>query len=262
MSRRNQRAAIRAGRRWTKSTRALICAVALALVGNNLAAKEKILIVTEEWGPYAGQNLKDQGILAKIVRRLFQDAPYELEFKFYPWDKALLMARTGEADCLLGAFYSPERAIYLDYPTPILEQNTALFQLAKNDFTWANVADLKRYRVGRVKNAINGAEFDRLDGDNVSDLIDLNECLRLLVYGRVDLVAGPEINVQYLLKTDFREFKDQVKRLDRIIDTQKIWCAVSKRSRHAKDLTRVIDEGMAKLQTDKEYLRLKSGQGY
>lgn len=220
------------------------------------AVSQSILIVTENWEPYAGENLEDHRILVDLVRHIFADSSYSVTVKFYPWARALSMAKNGEADCLLGAFYSIERAVFLDYPKPLLSQETALFTLKDSRFSFTSYADLKRYRVGRVRNAINGAEFDSQIEPVAHNLVDLHQCITLLLIHRIDAFAGPVVNVEHLLDTVFYEDKARVLRINPPIEEQNIYCAVAKKSPYNVDLRRILSNRIDELKIDGTYDRL------
>ncbi len=51
-----------------------------------------VRLATLEWPPYTSQSLPDGGLTGHIVKRAFAEAGLEVEFDFYPWQRAVRLA--------------------------------------------------------------------------------------------------------------------------------------------------------------------------
>jgi len=77
---------------------------------------ESFIIVGEDWPPFEyeeGGQLK--GIDVEILRKCFSRAGIPFEIRLYPWARAEMMAKNGEADAVISVSYNREREGYLDY---------------------------------------------------------------------------------------------------------------------------------------------------
>lgn len=222
----------------------------------NSYCKDKILIVTENWEPFINSNMEGQGLLPQMIHTIFNNTNFEIDIQFFPWARALNLARSGEADCLLGAFYSSEREQYLLYPHELLTQKTALFTLESNNINLSSINDITKYKVGRVRNAVTEETFDSIISNNVVDLVNLEQCIQMLLIKRIDLIAGPEVNIQYLLNQKFTTVKDKVIKITPEIGTQNIYCCISRKSKHANEILEVLNRKIPELKQSGEFQRL------
>lgn len=228
-----------------KFLRLMLCSSILFRFADSAAAQEEILIVAEEWPPFTSTKLYKQGPLVDIIEHVFKDSAYTVKIAFYPWARALSMVQKGEADCIIGAFKTIERMQYLEYPEPLMSQETALFQLSKNDFAFSGLQDLSDRKIARVHWASNSDAFDRLNGPNMFNLVDLTQCIRMLLAERVDYIAGPAMNVEYLIKTRFPDSVNLITKTDPPLAQQNMYCAISKKSKAAAGIAREINAKIA-----------------
>ena len=54
-----------------------------------------VRLATLEWEPYIGQKMPDQGYCAALIRAAFATQGMTVDIQFYPWERALHLARTG-----------------------------------------------------------------------------------------------------------------------------------------------------------------------
>jgi polar amino acid transport system substrate-binding protein len=53
------------------------------------AENKEIKLVTLEWEPYVGSNLKKQGFISELIRSALKKEGYTLKLEFMPWARAL-----------------------------------------------------------------------------------------------------------------------------------------------------------------------------
>ena len=56
------------------------------------ADNKEIKLVTLEWEPYVGPNLKKQGFISELIRIALKKEGYTLKLEFMPWARALEQA--------------------------------------------------------------------------------------------------------------------------------------------------------------------------
>src|SRR5688500_15785549 len=85
-----------------------LLATALPVAAAPAAAAEPVVrLASLEWEPYIGPRLPDQGYAAALVRAAFADQGMKVEISFYPWARALHLARTGAVDGLMPEYFNP-----------------------------------------------------------------------------------------------------------------------------------------------------------
>lgn len=240
----------------------VVGAAALALAAAGLAADERapVLMVTEPWPPLAAPGLDGQGVLVELATEVFKRQGYAARMEYYPWARALSMVRDGTADCLVGAYYSDDRANFLAYPQPTMSHDVVLYGLAGKSYKTQSLDDLRRYAIGVVRFAVNGRDFDRLP--NLVQLVDLEQCVKMLLSGRVDLIAGPDVVTRYLIDTKFAASKALLAPVGAPIETQDVYCAISKKSPRSAELLRAFNLGLAALRGDGGYRAILAKHGY
>src|SRR5690242_16261894 len=94
--------------------------LALAASANARAAEQRpvVRLATLEWEPYIGEKLPQQGYTAVLVREAFKDQGWDVKIEFYPWARALHLARTGEVDGLMPEYFNSSRKNEFQYSFP------------------------------------------------------------------------------------------------------------------------------------------------
>lgn len=108
-----------------------------------------------------------------------------------PWSRAQGEVKSGRVDLMAGAFYTNERADYMDYFTPVmLHTNSVVWQRKDKMFPFNKKEDLvDKWGVTVINNSF-GQEFDQYSQRNLNVLTvaSLSQALRMLAADRVDYV--------------------------------------------------------------------------
>jgi len=86
----------------------LLALLAMIILASNLTGAEIVKITTSEWEPYIGESLPNKGFVAEIAKEAFKRGGYEMELTFYPWARAVHMAKNLEVDGYYPEFYAKE----------------------------------------------------------------------------------------------------------------------------------------------------------
>src|SRR4249919_3047563 len=79
------------------------------------APRPLVRLATLEWEPYIGTKMPDQGYAAALVRAAFAEQGVAVTIEFYPWARALHLARTGAVDGLMPEYFNPSRKSEFEY---------------------------------------------------------------------------------------------------------------------------------------------------
>ena len=170
----------------------LLLLVSLLLMGGALpaAAEPRLRIGTGDWVPYVDQRRDDGGALARLVRAVFAEAGLEVEYRFYPWDRNVLMLQQGQLDAIMPYSCSPSRLDYAVCSEPLVRGEVVLFHRRQLDFDWRRIEDLGRYRIGTTLGYSYGSRFDRAQQKGLLQVTQSGKedtSFRLLEHGRIDL---------------------------------------------------------------------------
>ncbi|AEF55695.1 substrate-binding periplasmic protein [Marinomonas posidonica] len=108
-----------------------------------------------------------------------------------PWSRAQSEVKAGRIDLMAGAFYTNNRADYMDYFTPvILYTQSVVWQRKATPFPFQRKEDLQGHWGVTVINNSFGEQFDRYAKDNLNILTvaSLAQALKMLATNRVDYV--------------------------------------------------------------------------
>ncbi|MFZ5425675.1 MAG: substrate-binding periplasmic protein [Thermodesulfobacteriota bacterium] len=197
------------------SSRSIALALVLALACIPVAAAQALqageqgeaaVLASLEWPPYTGQALRGLGASSAVVREAFQHAGISLEIHFFPWARAVAMARTtGEY-----AGYFPEyRAARIEdsflFSDSIGQSPLGFAETADAPVSWSTLHDLRGLIIGTVQGYVNTEEFDRMAeaGElRVEQATDDLTNLRKLLGGRIHLAVIDENVFLHLLATE------------------------------------------------------------
>jgi polar amino acid transport system substrate-binding protein len=138
-----------------------------------------------------------QGLGVDVLRILAARDGDTVSFKLYPWPRAQAMVERGQADILIGPYKSPDRIArfsFLDHG--FYRDRMVFYRRREDDMPWrGDFAALKARHIAVVRGWHYGAQFDQarplLD---ISEVPQLENGLRMLERGRIDLLATNERN--------------------------------------------------------------------
>jgi polar amino acid transport system substrate-binding protein len=123
-------------------------------------ASKKLAISTGEWPPYLGANLPHQGMAAQLIRDIFADAGYQVNFHFLPWPRAYRETLQGQYAATAVWMYATERAAEFYYSSAVLEEEFVLFHLKNKPLLFDSIEDLIGLELGGGFGYSYGPAFD------------------------------------------------------------------------------------------------------
>jgi len=179
--------------------------VALVVLFSTLAladdGERQLSISVGDWPPFFVESEPGQGTVARLVRDIFAEEGYEVEFHFLPWKRAYREAATGKHDATAIWMYAADRQKDFIYSEPVMNERFVLFYRKDEPIDWSQIKDLSGLQLGGSIGYSYGPVFDQAVENGVLDVewvasTELN--FRRLLFGRID--AFPEeINVGYYI---------------------------------------------------------------
>ncbi|MCF8111864.1 MAG: transporter substrate-binding domain-containing protein [Desulfobacteraceae bacterium] len=168
-----------------------------------------ITISTGNYAPWTGKNLEDGGPYLRVVREVFNRAGYVVEFKFYPWKRALIMSKEGKVDASAYWATSEQRKEDFYQSEPLAWDRVVFFHRKEKPLKdWEDFKDLREYRIGVTRGYTYTDEFWKQAGQGVLNFDKANNDLsnfRKLIRGRIDLFPCEKIRGYTLLDKHFTE---------------------------------------------------------
>jgi polar amino acid transport system substrate-binding protein len=226
-----------------------------------LANEKHIYAVTEPWPPYMGPKLMYNGFLPEVLLKAFDKVGYTVTVEFRPWAKAVEHVKKGESDILCGAYYTEEREKFLAYSQPIAEVQDVLFMKEGRNITFEKLSDLKPYKIGVVRGAAHGKEFDAADFLKKEEETHSEQNIRKLLVGKIDLMAGPRDVIKFIIKRDFPQFVDRIEVVNPPLSTNKIYFGFSKKVARHQALLDAFSKGLGLIKNDGTFYYLAKKHG-
>ena len=82
-----------------------------------------------------------------MLKDIFMDNGYILEFTFYPWERAYWQAALGDKDLTGIWMHKPDRETYFHYSDPILSEKFVFFHRKDFKFDWTSIKDLGNFSI-------------------------------------------------------------------------------------------------------------------
>ena len=195
-----------------KSDQGLILALLLLAVAFGAQA-QTVRLTNGEFPPYLTEEREGFGLASRIVSEAFAESGYKVEYGFFPWKRAYVLAEVGDWDGTVVWSWSAERAQDFVYSDPVVATKEVFFHLRSREFSWQEYADLKDLRIGATIGYFYGEAFKQAED---SGLIQVQRIatdyhnLRKLANNRIDL-SLVELNVGLaLLREQLPQYRDLI----------------------------------------------------
>lgn len=161
-------------------------------------------IYTENFPPYNYmKNGQVTGINAKLTSLMCIEANIACQFELLPWNRAFKLTSQLKNKGLISTSRSPEREDLFLWVGPLKSSDTYLYKLkSRKDIKAASIEDAKKYSIGIQRNGVYTAVLANLGfkmATNVMNFTYKNDELDLFINGKIDLVVGSDITLDYAL---------------------------------------------------------------
>jgi len=180
-----------------------IVIVLLAIVSMAFATGNRPFVWAddEDYWPaiYRGSNGEPEGIFNDILTEVFKRLDIPLKKSVYPWERAQMMAKNGDADGMV-TVYTKERATFTVATEPIWEIGETLFFLRTNPKACEilkinSFEDMRNFRVVDIQGAGWTKEQYKIHGiKNVMWVPNADSALNAIAAGRADIFIMFDLN--------------------------------------------------------------------
>lgn len=243
---------------WTRFQVALcdMKPVALSLVLLHLPAgmshaEERVVKLTSlDWPPYTSPSLPEKGASALVAKKAFAAMGYQLEVEFFPWKRAVNLAKNDAAYAgYFPEYHAKEIEAEFVFSDAMGDSPLGFAERSSAPVTWAALSDLKGLPIGIVSGYVNTAEFDaavasgEIDGDAApSD--DKN--IQKLAAERIRLAVIDQNVMNYLLGNKFPQHRAAIQFNAKPLEIKKLHICFSK-SDEGRKIAAIFNEGLQKI---------------
>ncbi|PVY76341.1 amino acid ABC transporter substrate-binding protein (PAAT family) [Tamilnaduibacter salinus] len=190
---------------------------------------ETVRLTSLEWPPYSGADLPNQGASIAVAKAAFEAMGHELTVDFYPWSRAVALAKRD--DQYVG--YFPEYHYESDefvFSNVMGTGPMGFVEPSDQPVAWETLSDLTDARLGVVQDYVNTAKLDQMIDDgqiNASAVASDRQNVLKVAAGRIDLAVIDSNVLTYLLENDERvsSVRDKVQMNDKLLVTKKLYVA-------------------------------------
>ncbi|MEC9283576.1 MAG: transporter substrate-binding domain-containing protein [Bdellovibrionota bacterium] len=247
----------------------LLCIIFFLTFPTQAKVKESLRFASGEFPPYLSNDLKYNGLYAKILNDIFSDTDFKIELDFFPWNRSLFLLKTGEYEVSPMWIQNKKRDEDFYFSVPITFNEKVLFHLKASGFHWDSYEDLKKYKIALTKNYTYGNEIDKLAEERSANLIIVPEDrvkFKMLIEGRIqafpmDLEAGYYLAKKYLSKKEFKQITHHKKPV--LMEGMKLMFSKKMDEQKRKKAIKLVEQKMISLKKngtiDKYFWKLRNG---
>lgn len=217
---------------------------------NTFSTGRKIVLATDPWEPYYGDNMPRQGYISEIAKEAFRRSGYEVEIVFIPWKRALEDSKRGKYDGILGGFYTKERTEYFFYSEPVSEVNINFFARKGSKIKYTKLKDLSGYKIGVTRGYKYSREFDNAEYIQKEEIISIEQNIKKLIHGRIDLFIASKEVVLWTLKSSLPDFKNDIELLEPSYITNDLYILISRKVQDSSALIYDFNKGFDSMVED------------
>jgi polar amino acid transport system substrate-binding protein len=223
------------------------------------APRPVVRLATLDWEPYIGTRMPGQGYCADLVRAAFADQGMRVEITFYPWARALHLARTGAVDGLMPEYFNPSREAEFEYSAAFPGGPLVLYKRRGDAIAFATdpvahqdaaLRALKGKRFGVVRGYLNTPVFDAASYLTKEEANDDATNLRKLVYGRIDLAVIDRRVAEHLIRTDYPDYAARIEPMSPALAEIPLYIAFSRKAPHKAQVLAAFNRGLAAMRAD------------
>ncbi|WP_269530962.1 ABC transporter substrate-binding protein [Chitinimonas sp. BJYL2] len=227
--------------------------LASLLIAAPVLAETKVVKLTSlDWPPYTGAKLTEQGASVAVAKAAFKAMGYELKVEFYPWSRAVQLAKSDPGYAgYFPEYDSPEVRKDFHLSDPMGSGPLGLAQRVDAPYTWSSIADLASKKVGVVQDYVNTTEFDArvaAKQQRVDVAMDDGKNLQKLGNGRIDLAVVDANVFRYLLQTqpDLKPFAGKLAMNAKLLEDKKLFVCF-KKDAEGQRIAKIFNEGLKKI---------------
>lgn len=215
----------------------------------------------DPWPPFLDPDVPGQGIAVEIVSAALTTQGYEVEWNSMPWARALYGVRDAEYDILVGAWYTDERAEFLLYSEPYIDNDVRIIMRADDDFEFAGIEDLTDKRIGTVLGYGYGDEFNQAQNYIPEPAVNLITNIRRLVGRRIDLTVEDELVARYLINEINPDFIEQIRFSETPLMSNSLHLAIGRDHPDAEEIVAAFNAGFAEIRSNGTYEQILRDNG-
>lgn len=226
------------------------------------SAGRSLTLVTLDWPPYSGQDLKNKGFTSEIVVASLKSMGYDVTIVFNNnWDEAFQKTKEGKYDGQFPEYYSKEKAPSYHYSNFFSQSLLVLAKKKTTKLTYKKVSDLVPFKLGLVKGYINTPEIDNATNLKkvMSDTDEDN--LKRLIKNEADVIVIDKLVAQYLLKKKFPDAAAGIEFVEPPLIIQPLFLLLSRVPKDSEQVMKDFNQGLERIKKNGTFDAIMKASG-
>ena len=214
-------------------------------------------LVATNFPPFYSESLQDYGGVAQVVIQAFERQGYQVELKFYPFIRATLLVKTGQADGIIGLWYRKEREQWASYSRPIQATEVILLKRKDMPINYQGIQSLRPYTIGISRGYANPLAITQAKLTTEEATSDSTN-LKKLYLKRIELALMCRNVAQYWIEQGGEKYQNRFEQLGPALSVEVFHFGASKQIENHLQLIEDFNAGLSQLSKDGTLLTLLS----
>ncbi|GAA3929926.1 ABC transporter substrate-binding protein [Litoribacillus peritrichatus] len=187
-----------------------------------MSSPDEVHIVTEDFPPYNYEiDGFKTGLSTEIIQALLKELNAQAKIKTLPWPRAYRYALNKKNHLIYSIARIPEREKLFHWVGEIAPYKTSFYKLrTRTDLQITRLEDAKKFVVGTSLEDVITTFLEKEGFTRLEKVAFDKQNIRLLLYGRVDLIAYDEVSFVYKVRQEGLSYSDfeRAYRIDALSD--------------------------------------------
>ncbi|MGH1486891.1 MAG: transporter substrate-binding domain-containing protein [Cellvibrionaceae bacterium] len=162
-------------------------------------------VAAYSWEPFVDLKRTNGGISIGLLRKVMKSQGHEIELVSAPWSDSLTMLEENKVDILPAVWFTQERTKTMEYSESYAANRLVFIKAKGSDYEYNGIASLYDKKVGIVKGYAYEENFLKEKNIKFSVADSLNENVRKVISGEVELTLDDEIASQVSIEPSLLE---------------------------------------------------------
>ncbi len=206
------------------------------------------LLLTGEWDPYTGVELKSYGIANEVITKALSAVGEKVEYKFVPWPRNLDFVKNNSKYMGSSVWaYTEERAKIYSFSDYFVNNRESFFYIKnrEKEISWNELTDLKKIKASfGATRSYEHVEVLKRAGLKVdianSDILNFKK----LIAGRIQYFPCNKIVADEIIRKHFPDHVDIITHTKQLVLDQPLGIIVNKQNQEAIAFIKKFNKGL------------------
>lgn len=216
-------------------------------ITHNTPAKE-LNLLTAEYPPYVGKQLRERGPVVEMVVEAFRLRGFRVNVFIVPWTSAVKNAAGSKFDGVFPAWHFSDRSTDFVYSNPFIPGELGFYSLSGQNRQYSDLSDLKGLTIGIVQGYRYPNVFATAGLRTIAVAKD-EQNMVLLCQNNIDLALTDRLVGRHLVKNRYSECAKKIHWMQPTLTTTKHYLMISRKADNHMEKLDAFNQGLKTLET-------------